>query len=435
MKKIVQLGAAVMLMICSWFYSGNTASVYAEEMLQTEDGIYYEITEQNTIRIIGAKSSLAEMQIPSEIDGIPVTQIGDYAFLDHTRLRSIVLPDSLQEIGNYAFLDCSRLESIQIPATLQNVGWGILSDTPWLTEQEEEYVIIGNQILIAYKGTSEHVVIPEGVRVIAGFTFEKNMTIQSVQLPDSLTSLNAYAFAGCRNLQTVQLPFGLQWIGDNAFFECKQLQQLTIPDSVTEIGERAFYQCTALQTVCLPNGLREISSGLFYCCAALKEIQLPDSVESIAAMAFQNCTSLRSVVLSEHVYSIGQDAFANCDSLQQIVLKNANCILFQTETTFPVQAIVVSENSGSVKTYADSYQRAFVDLPVLYGDVDGDGNVMVEDAVLILTAYARSSAGLQSQLSDRQKIAADYNQDGSIQVEDAVSVLTYYARRSAGLEG
>ena len=203
---------------------------------------------------------------------------------------------------------------------------------------------------------------------------------------------------------------------------------------MTEIGERAFYQCTALQTVCLPNELREISSGLFYCCAALKEIQLPDSVESIAAMAFQNCTSLRSVVLSEHVYSIGQDAFANCDSLQQIVLKNANCILFQTETTFPVQAIVVSENSGSVKTYADSYQRAFVDLPVLYGDVDEDGNVMVEDAVLILTAYARSSAGLQSQLSDRQKIAADYNQDGSIQVEDAVSVLTYYARRSAGLE-
>lgn len=52
--------------------------------------------------------------------------------------------------------------------------------------------------------------IPDGVRIIAGFTFENDMTIQSVQLPDSLISLNAYAFAGCRNLQELQLPGQLQ---------------------------------------------------------------------------------------------------------------------------------------------------------------------------------------------------------------------------------
>jgi len=271
MKNIVQLGILVLLLICICLYSKNMVPVYAEETLQTEDGIYYEVTEQNTIRITGAKASLSEIQIPAQIDGIAVTQIGDYAFLDHTRLQAIVLPDSVREIGNYAFLNCSRLESIQIPVTLQNVGWGILSDTPWLTAQEGEYVVIGNQILIAYKGTSENISVPKGVRTIAGFAFEKNMMIQSVQLPESLIALNAYAFAGCRNLQNIQLPFGLQFIGSNAFFECKQLQQIIIPDSVTEIGERVFYQCAALQTVRLPNGLKEVSAGLFYRCAALKK--------------------------------------------------------------------------------------------------------------------------------------------------------------------
>lgn len=434
MRRIVQFGMAMLLFVYSCFYDRNIMLVYAEDTLQTDDGIYYEVTEQNTIRITGAKASLSEIQIPSEIDGIAVTQIGDYAFLDHTRLQAIVLPDSLQEIGNYAFLNCSRLETVKIPVTLQNVGWGILSDTPWLTAQEGEYVIIGNQILIAYKGTSENISVPKGVRKIAGFAFEKNMMIQSVQLPESLIALNAYAFAGCRKIQEIQLPMGLQFIGPNAFFECKQLQQITIPDSVTEIGERAFYQCSALQTVRLPNKLKEISAGLFYHCVSLRKIQFPDSVEQIATVAFQGCTALGSIILSEHVYKIEQDAFADCHNLQQIVLKNANCMLFQTETTLPEQTIIVSEDNSSVKAYADSYERAFVALPVLYGDVDGDANVMVEDAVLILTVYARSCAGLQNQLSDRQKIAADYDQNGSIQVEDAVAVLTVYARRSAGLE-
>lgn len=49
-------------------------------------------------------------------------------------------------------VDCSRLETITIPDTVQDVGWGIFSHTPWLNAQTEPYVIIGNQILIAYKG-------------------------------------------------------------------------------------------------------------------------------------------------------------------------------------------------------------------------------------------------------------------------------------------
>lgn len=68
------------------------------------------------------------------------------------------------------------------------------------------------------------------------------------------------------------------------------------------------------------------------------------------------------------------------------------------------------------------------------GDADEDGIIAVEDAVAILTAYARTSAALESNFTASQKRLADVDFDGNISVEDAVSVLTYYAKKSAGLD-
>ena len=208
MKKHIWLPFSIWFSVLQCFCWNWELPVSAEttQTLRTADGIYYEILDNQTIQITGSKDTLSELVISNEIDGLPVTKIKDYAFVNHTRLRSVSISESVLEIGSYAFIDCSRLEMITVPDTVQDVGWGIFSHTPWLNAQTEPYVIIGNQILIAYKGTSEDIVIPDGVRIIAGFTFENDMTIQSVQLPDSLISLNAYAFAGCRNLQELQLP-------------------------------------------------------------------------------------------------------------------------------------------------------------------------------------------------------------------------------------
>lgn len=71
----------------------------------------------------------------------------------------------------------------------------------------------------------------------------------------------------------------------------------------------------------------------------------------------------------------------------------------------------------------------------MLGDVDGDAMISVEDAVLVLTYYARQSAGLQP---DTEAVFfhiqnGDVDENGVISVEDAVSILTYYAKQSAGL--
>lgn len=67
------------------------------------------------------------------------------------------------------------------------------------------------------------------------------------------------------------------------------------------------------------------------------------------------------------------------------------------------------------------------------GDVDGDADVTVSDAVATLSYYAATAAGQSPSFTELQKQAADFNQDGIIAVDDAVKTLSLYAEHAAGI--
>jgi hypothetical protein len=66
----------------------------------------------------------------------------------------------------------------------------------------------------------------------------------------------------------------------------------------------------------------------------------------------------------------------------------------------------------------------------LLGDLNDDGTVSVEDAQLALLAYVDTMAGLDSGLTEKQKLAGDINGDKDISVEDAQTILLYYVRNT-----
>ena len=89
--------------------------------------------------------------------------------------------------------------------------------------------------------------------------------------------------------------------------------------------------------------------------------------------------------------------------------------------------------SGSILSFTTALpaQADAFDL----GDFDGNDSVDVDDAVSVLTFYAKKAAGVAvDDLSGEQFNAADIDANGSISVQDAVYILTYYAQTSAGLE-
>ena len=87
------------------------------------------------------------------------------------------------------------------------------------------------------------------------------------------------------------------------------------------------------------------------------------------------------------------------------------------------------EEQGTI-TYPDyAYPHA------KWGDINEDGVVDVEDAVLVLTAHAKKAAGRENSLRYWQLIQGDVNGTlDDLTVEDAVTILTYYAKQAAGQE-
>lgn len=107
-----------------------------------------------------------------------------------------------------------------------------------------------------------------------------------------------------------------------------------------------------------------------------------------------------------------------------------NCIIFNPGVMFPEDDAVTVSVSGITKQGVPapiSYTVHFFDTdPPVRGDCTLDGAVSVDDAQCALIAYTQDLAGLGSGLNARQTKAADVNGDGQVTVEDAQNILRYY---------
>lgn len=139
-------------------------------------------------------------------------EVPDSMFFGCRQLKTLELPNSIEEIGDYAFADCRALE---LPGGLKNPR----------------------------------------LKRIGTAAFENCASLERLQLPASLVTLEGAAFSGCGNLQKVSFAPNakLQKIGDHAFRGCRNLKELHVPDSVTYIGVSAFKECRELRFISVPE--------------------------------------------------------------------------------------------------------------------------------------------------------------------------------------
>lgn len=118
----------------------------------------YEQIQNDKVRILRAFGLSPEIDIPSEINGMPVTEIGAYCFSQTNRIdackvfseefgsnrtteellrlceqekicelsgkfiQRVVLPDSVVALGNFSFYQCSCLEELEVGKQLLEIG-------------------------------------------------------------------------------------------------------------------------------------------------------------------------------------------------------------------------------------------------------------------------------------------------------------------------
>lgn len=173
-----------------------------------------------------------------------VTEIGTFAFA-RTGLESMIIPDSVTKIGYGAFYHCDYLSDISIPETVKEIMPYAFTNTKWLDTWlaygDTDFLIVGDGILLAYRGSKNNVVIPDDVKNIAPQAFFNHTEISAVDLGSNVISIGEEAFKGCTNLTVIRGGNNLTSIHDRAFENCP-VNIIRIQNKVISVGLGAF-QC------------------------------------------------------------------------------------------------------------------------------------------------------------------------------------------------
>lgn len=320
----------------------------------------YSVDAAGTIEITRyVGTGIANIVVPSEIDGKPVTKIGEQAFV---RTYPISLPDvqPLLEESVVSSQEAAPAVGSQEAAT----AVPLQEAAPPVVPPEATTVVSSQEAAAAassQEGTTtdvpmirmdiQSVVFPDSVMQIGKEALRMNVGLQSVTLPSSLTEISEGLFRGCAALSTVTLPQTVTTIGGDAFDGCVGLAELALPAGVTQIGDRAFAACASLKKMDLPQGLTELSEDLFSACATLETVTIPASVQQMEDRAFAACTMLNNITLPAGITQISDGLFSACTSLAAISIPNG------------VQKIGAEAFGGCVSL-------AQVDLPVSVTEID-----------------------------------------------------------------
>ena len=218
--------------------------------------------------------------IPTELDDIPVTGIGNYAFYHLSALTNVTIPQGITSIGDAAFSDCDGLISATIEEGVPTGATMFYGCDNLATVKLPESLTTIATGSFAYCPALNHVTIPDNVTKIGTSAFCLCNGLSDITLGRGLTTIGDFAFKNCDSLETIQLPSNLKKIGEEAFCECDILKSITLQDSVTDIGEGAFSSCPELESITIPENVTTIKSGTFDYCYRLKSITLPAGLTS-----------------------------------------------------------------------------------------------------------------------------------------------------------
>lgn len=260
-----------------------------------------------------------------------ITSIGDFAFT-RTNLKSIVIPKGVSRIGYAAFYHCDNLKEISIPSTVTWVEPSAFSHTAWLNawasnKDTDDFLIVGDGVLIAYKGSKKYVEIPDTVETIAPACFLGHSEILGVKIPDSVTI-----------------------IGEEAFKDCTSLREIHGATNIVKIQDRAF-ENTDLKEVTISKYVEYIGVGAFYCNDD-KQRTVVFKGDSLPKLMYTDTTSRLSSNLLNPAFSEQWTAVINRKDLSL-----NNTILANKKLGF-IGKIAVKDEQGNKNVFATNYEQA-----------------------------------------------------------------------------
>jgi hypothetical protein len=219
----------------------------------TTDGLKYAVLANGTCKVVGCDTGKQIVTIPetTSFDGknYQVTELGSFAFVDRTDIKSLTIPQSIKEIHGEAIVNCT-LDTLTLAVTIHNSRNISRQNRISQLNLSGDVDSINNCAFIL--DTISRINIDYNSKPLC-FTWMPfhNCTIDTMLVDREFSAYWAYMMEG-NPLSTIKyLTFGenVTTIGSGAFSQCSLLKDLTIPKNIENVGEHAFDYCIGLRNV------------------------------------------------------------------------------------------------------------------------------------------------------------------------------------------
>ena len=230
-----------------------------------------------------------------DLSNTNVTIMKDGVFYNNKSLTSIQLPNKLENFWDNAFNGCTSLNNIVMPSTVVGIYNNVFDGCTSLSNVKfnDRYTTLGHHVF-------------------------KNCLLAAVTFPNTLNSIGEYAFESTK-LETVDLSnTQITSLPNGSFYNCQQLNDVKLPIALTDIGERAFYQST-IASITFPSSLQKIDAWAFQY-TKLTNVVIPTKTGHIGDGAFSDNANLNTVVVNGLECYLAVSAFANCPTLTDVYI-------------------------------------------------------------------------------------------------------------------
>ncbi len=280
MKKTRLLFTFIMCtLLTATLFTVSAAAEGEEQKVYTKAafGNIFEYTVENgEATIVGATIEKGDMIIPSELGGYPVKKIGDKAFNDEYKIKSIFIQNGIEEIGREAFAsDDDRdddvrisVKSLTLPDTLKKIGYSAFF----------------------YLNLNGELVLPESLQYVDNYAFNRTRVYnKELFIPKNVEHIGTGAFI------------------DNGFIKYR-VDENNKYFSCDDVG--ALYNKDKTVLIQYPNGTYEAENTTFV---------IPDTVEIIAPYCFHYTKCLKEIVIPPSVRIIEDHALGFNSTLKRLV--------------------------------------------------------------------------------------------------------------------
>jgi hypothetical protein len=297
------------------------------------------------------------LEIPEQINGLPVRVIGENMFTGNLLIRSIKIPSTVCEIGTSAFAGCSNLVTVTITGARNDV---------------RSYIEIGRRAF--YNCVSLEAIVFDAFYQktvqIEDEAFARCARLKNVSLPHTLhfSRMSASSFNYCTHLEKIDIATACG-LDAGVFVGCPMLARIIVSDKnamfagrngimYTKNG-RMLLRCPPMigqKEIAVPDGVEFIACCAFESCRA-ERILLPKSLKVIDIGAFSDCSNLTEMTIPPSVRIVEDGAFTGCQKLNKIVFQGARSEIDVSRSAIEPSVVVVYSDVGDFTRKEQGKQR------------------------------------------------------------------------------